>query len=382
MIKYTVILAACLLAYFSIYSEVSIFSELKKEVDLTVKNVVYGEKALEIEFEIKNVSENDIWVCKEIGYGKDTKLTLKELDNKKGLIIDLSLSGISSEIDYEEGLEIKYNLVPSMDSALFTLRVNVSEKTLEENIGKVFMRIGYYKKFPEKHRKISDKERGINIYQKGTEGEKIIERKINKRSSAPQLLNFTLSSGKKVAGLEIKQEYPLEKLKLNGREWLENRYELLDEHFGKSESFQISPKDAIESDKKCYFSTQKGDNTLVVFKSGPMGGYGNFIDGIDIYLDKNNFEGLEKCVPSKNVNRNMTFENGLKLNIDKKRVKKILGNTITYEDENLLLYDFSVFKIITGKDGKNTEYQRFRFFEMIFAKNKLSYIQIAVGDST
>lgn len=201
-------------------------------------------------------------------------------------------------------------------------------------------------------------------------------------SAEDTLSNLTLSSGKKVTGFEIKQEYPLEKLKLNGKVWLENRYELLDEHFGKSESFKLSPGNASESYKKCFFSTQKSDSTLVVFSSGAMGGYGNFIDGIDIYSDKNNFEGLEKCVPSKNVNRNMTFENGLKLSIDKKKVKEILGNTVTYEDENLLRYDFSVFKIITGKDGKNTEYQRFRVFEIIFAKNKLSYIHIAVGDST
>ncbi|HNX65215.1 MAG TPA: hypothetical protein PKI60_08550 [Oscillospiraceae bacterium] len=91
---------------------------------------------------------------------------------------------------------------------------------------------------------------------------------------------------------------------------------------------------------------------------------------------------MEKCVPSKNVNRNMTFENGLKLNIDKEEVKKILGNTVTYEDKDLLYYDFSVFKIIKGKDGKNTEYQRFRVFEVIFTKNKLSNIHIGVGDST
>lgn len=193
-------------------------------------------------------------------------------------------------------------------------------------------------------------------------------------------MKMTLSNNKVVYITDISKEYPLEKLKLNGKEWLEKKYDLLDEYFGKSESFKISTGSADEQYKKCYISSKKGDNTLVLFFSGAMGGYGNYTDGVDIYLNKNDFPSLEKCIPSKFVNKNMTFTNGLMLNIDSKKVKKILGDKTTYEDKEIFVYSFNVPISLKGKDGKEREFDRFRSFEIHFTENKVSKIYLRVGD--
>lgn len=46
-----------------LFSDNLAVSTSKDEIQLTVTNVVYGEKALTIEFELKNLSKNPIWIC-------------------------------------------------------------------------------------------------------------------------------------------------------------------------------------------------------------------------------------------------------------------------------------------------------------------------------
>lgn len=56
-----VYMGLCLLIIFCCSNIIA--SEIKNEIELDVKKVVYSEKALEIEFEVKNLSKADIWVC-------------------------------------------------------------------------------------------------------------------------------------------------------------------------------------------------------------------------------------------------------------------------------------------------------------------------------
>ena len=76
----------------------------------------------------------------------------------------------------------------------------------------------------------------------------------------------------------------------------------------------------------------------------------------------------------------MTFTNGLMLNIDSKKVKKILGDNTTYEDKEIFVYSFNVPISLKGEDGKEREFDRFRSFEIHFTENKVSKIYIRVGD--
>lgn len=163
MTKYTVILVVCFLACFSIYPEVSIFSELKKEVDLTVKNVVYGEKALEIEFEIKNVSENDIWVCASDFFDemsvKNEVPVLRTIEENGGWIkiefVSLKFDNVIEMSTEPRSIWTKYQKLKSGE--VLKRKVVLSSPITEENDDKY----SYLK--PSKNKILSEKVQDIHL---------------------------------------------------------------------------------------------------------------------------------------------------------------------------------------------------------------------------
>jgi len=153
--------------------------------DLSIESISIHDSVFEVKYKITNNSDKDVWFCKEIGYGKDDRLSLIEEKEKRLLVVDISQKGINPKMDYEEGLNIKYYRISSLKSETFVQTTKISDKINIYNIEAVNLRLGYYESFPKKFKEISKDERKINIFQKEIDGEKVAE-KIRKHKFSPE----------------------------------------------------------------------------------------------------------------------------------------------------------------------------------------------------
>lgn len=201
-------------------------------------------------------------------------------------------------------------------------------------------------------------------------------------SDLPEEVNYVFKEGdKSVKGKYIEKSYSLNNFDLFDKQFLEKSYEDIQKYFGKTEAYHPDTGSAVETVKACYISANPQDKTLVLFSSGPMGGYGRAVDAIVVMKDKKSYEYVRTCSPSRKINKKIIFRNGLRLGLTKTEVKKKMGEQVSLEQENLLIYDFvekkDIIKNEVPEKGATVTLFIFRSMRLSFDKDILSGIVVS-----
>jgi len=92
-----------------------------------------------------------------------------------------------------------------------------------------------------------------------------------------------------------------------------------------------------EPDRFCYVSNKDQDNTVLEFETNILG-HKDFFQGFALYSLKPNHLSNENCMPSDMVHKGIEALGSIRLNLDIKAVKSLLGNP-THEEKNMIIYN-------------------------------------------
>lgn len=192
---------------------------------------------------------------------------------------------------------------------------------------------------------------------------------------------LNINEKKTVSGAKINSKYPLKHFNIRKKKFLLASFEYVEKIFGPTESFTISPGKSISPKAKCYYSGKKNDPTLIVFTSGPMGGFGHVTSGIQIMRDRRDFTKLEKCTASKLIDKDLSFRNGLNLGMKAKQAKKIFRHKPTYEKNDLIVYYYIKKDIVPRNKKRNIDAINYCSISIIIKNDKVESIHINAGET-
>ncbi|MBI5191391.1 MAG: hypothetical protein HZA22_12080 [Nitrospirae bacterium] len=151
----------------------------------------------------------------------------------------------------------------------------------------------------------------------------------------------------------------------------------------KDNTYEESP------DALYYISSINDDNTVVIFASGPMGGW-ETVDNITITTKDMLEESNIKCTPTKLISRNMRTDSGLVLGLNKQQVENIIGVKPTMVVNDTYVFSTSVQKKMTDAEFDKARsgftslsdnyYTLWWYIEARFKNDRLVYINITTAE--
>jgi hypothetical protein len=152
----------------------------------------------------------------------------------------------------------------------------------------------------------------------------------------------------------------------------------------------ILRKEECSTIQICYSSNLNSDKTIVVFETDAMGGWDE-LTTIYIFSDKANFPNFKQCKKSELISKEIQTKSGLKLGINKKQLKGILGEPTNYIKDDLF-YIYETKRKMTKEEIEgmskqwpdvkdNPYFDEFSYIHAKFIDDKMTYLSISKSES-